>query len=93
MPLLPIHRAISGAKRTELARLDATVATLNLSPPPDDAALSRLMPILAYRSEIESASDWPFDTGVTGRLAFYLIIPPFTWAGAAVIQHFVDVAL
>ena len=38
-------------------------------------------------------STWPFDTGALTRLSLYLIIPPLTWAGAALIERLVDSAL
>jgi hypothetical protein len=89
LPLVPIHRAIAAAKAAELARLDADVAATGRGR--HDAA--QLAPLLVYRREIESSPEWPFDTGASGRLALYLVIPPFTWVGAALIQHFVERAL
>ena len=44
----------------------------------------------AYRREIAQASTWPFDSSNLTRLLFYLIIPPLTWAGAALIENLVD---
>ena len=38
-------------------------------------------------------SEWPFDVGVMTRLAFYLVIPPLTWVGAALIENAVDALL
>jgi hypothetical protein len=42
-------------------------------------------PYLVYRREIAAVHEWPFDAGIATRLAFYLIIPPATWLGAALI--------
>lgn len=93
MPIVPVHRAIAAAKRAELARLDQDVARLGGHADVRGPALDRLVPLLAYRREIEAAREWPFDTSVTGRLVFYLVIPPFTWVAAALIERIVDVAL
>ncbi len=93
MPLMPIHRAIAATKAAEIERLDGQLAALTEAKQKDSELLARLAPLLAYRREIESVREWPFDTGVSSRLAFYLVIPPITWIGSAVIQHFVDSAL
>ena len=42
---------------------------------------------------VQRTSDWPFDIGSLGRLAFYLIIPPLTWIGAALIENVVNALL
>ncbi len=91
-PLLPIHRAIASAKATEIARLNDEIAA-TASFRGDPGYLTRLAPLLVYRREIEAAHEWPFDTGSSSRLAFYLLIPPITWIVAAVIQHFIEGAL
>jgi len=93
LPLMPIHRAIAAAKAAELARLDAEVDATSARGRLDAAHLALLAPLLVYRREIESAQEWPFDTGASGRLALYLVIPPITWVGAALIRHFVERAL
>jgi ABC-type multidrug transport system fused ATPase/permease subunit len=92
MPLISIHRAIAMAKRAELSRLDELVAQAGsaMAAMEEATRLTRLSPLLTYRREIESVSEWPFDTSVAGRLALYLIIPPLTWIGAALIELLVD---
>jgi hypothetical protein len=93
MPILPVHRAIAAAKRAELASLDRDIARVGDHADVRGPALDRLVPLLAYRREIETAREWPFDTSVTGRLAFYLVIPPFTWVAAALIEKIIEAAL
>jgi hypothetical protein len=93
LPLLPIRRAIAAAKRTEMTRIGERISDVEAHARSDEVRIARLAPLLTFRHAIEQASEWPFDTGTAGRLAFYLIIPPFTWVAAAVIQHVVDVAL
>ena len=56
-------------------------------------AYGDLAPLLLYRREITAAPEWPFDTSVMGRLALYLVIPPLTWVGAALIEMLVDRAV
>lgn len=93
MSLLPVHRAIAAAKAAEIRRLDTEVAAMTAAQTHPDARVADLAPLLVYRREVESVHEWPFDMGVSGRLAFYLVIPPLTWIGAALIQHFVEGAL
>lgn len=92
LPIASIHRAIASAKRAELDRLDDLIRDTSLALPGrhDRVRLEQLNPLLAYRREIEDVSEWPFDTSVAGRLALYLIIPPLTWIGAALIEMLID---
>ena len=89
LPVIPIHQRIRAAKREMLAELAGEISTRATTPPDYDA----LVPVLVYRREVLESSEWPFDTSVMGRLALYLIIPPFTWIGAALIEIVVDSAL
>jgi hypothetical protein len=56
-------------------------------------ALETLVPLLTYRREISQLSTWPFDLGNITTLAFYLVIPPLTWTGAALIENLVNFLL
>ena len=89
LPVWPIHRAIAVAKRERLRELNHAISQ---APVPDLAkpkTLKRLSPLLALRREIQQVSEWPFDTSVVSRLGLYLIIPPLTWVGAALIENLV----
>jgi hypothetical protein len=90
LPVWPVHRAIAAAKRAELTRINAAIATATGATPPAEDALQALQPYLTYRREIAAVHEWPFDTGVTTRLALYLIIPPLTWVAAALIDVAVE---
>lgn len=94
LPIMPVHRRIVAAKRTALDRVNGDIAqTAGARNGPHETAYGNLQPLLIYRSEISAVSEWPFDTSVMGRLAFYLIIPPLTWIGAALIEILVDTAI
>lgn len=91
-PVWPVHRRIVQAKQSEIERLDRMLATEQQAP--DKAtAYAELAPLLIYRRELLASGEWPFDTSVMGRLALYLIIPPLTWVGAALIEMLLDTAL
>ena len=97
LPVWPIHRRLAQAKALALGpinqRIDAVEGAGAVDP--EDAAdygnrLTQLAPLLTYRQEIDQVSEWPFDLGVITRLGLYLIIPPLTWVGAALIERLVD---
>lgn len=95
LPVWPLHRRIAATKQHALAELNQRVRALRPADPanPDPAALLDLAPLLAYRREIQAVSEWPFDLGIMTRLSLYLIIPPLTWVGAALIENVVDAFL
>jgi hypothetical protein len=90
LPVIPMHQRIMAAKQKALSRVAEDLAPLSASARPDYSALQ---PLLTYRREVVDAPEWPFDTSVIGRLAIYLIIPPLTWIGAALIEILVDTAI
>jgi hypothetical protein len=96
IPVWPVHRRLAVLKEQELIALDTEIASnLNNSGQIelDTSKLKKITPLLSYRQEISGISTWPFDGGALTRLAFYLIIPPLTWAGAALIEVLIDRAL
>lgn len=92
LPAWPIHRRIARAKRDELQRISGWISTVRGSStaPMELAELERLAPLLSYRTEIQHVPEWPFNAGLLTRLGFYLIIPPLTWVGAALVEFFLE---
>lgn len=96
MPLWPIHRRIQTAKKQEFSAIQLEInqqAAGNQDLISDQPALQTMNSLLAYRREIMQVSEWPFDIGAITRLGLYLIIPPLTWVGAALIENMVDMFL
>ena len=93
LPVWPVHRAIATAKAAELARISHLIKAFGATPPETTDGFERLNPLLVYRREIVQVREWPFNTGIMTRLGFYLIIPPITWVGAALIENIVDAFL
>ncbi|MEZ5572666.1 MAG: hypothetical protein R3E64_11655 [Halioglobus sp.] len=96
IPVWPVHRRLAAMKLQELASVNARIATQldstgSIDLDSDD--LEKILPLLAYKREIAQASTWPFDSDNVTTLLFYLIIPPLTWAGAALIEHLVDAVI
>jgi hypothetical protein len=90
LPVLPVHRRVTGLKKKMLAEVNADISVLSRE---TSKRYEALEPLLVYRREVLNAPEWPFDTGAVGRLALYLIIPPLTWVGAALIEIVVDTAI
>jgi len=93
LPLLPIHRAIAVAKQGLLRDLNDSISSVAKAgqkglAQPDTA--ERLYPLLTLRREIQQVSEWPFDASLVTRLGLYLIIPPITWVGAALIDNLIQ---
>ena len=91
LPVWPLHRRIAAAKRDAL---DDVARQIALLPTPTNAEqFQQIGAVLTYRREIASASEWPFDNSIMGRLSLYLVIPPLTWVGAALIEMLLDAIL
>lgn len=91
-PVWPIHKALKATKLQELERLQAQINAQraeNKDPEADNLAV--LVPLLNYRREIVTTSEWPFDLSIMTRFGLYLVIVPLTWIGAALIENIVDV--
>jgi hypothetical protein len=93
MPILPIKKRVKLAKLKELDLIQLQInqlASTGKSLAEDSEKLSSLLPLLEYKREIRQVAEWPFDSPALLRLLFYLLIPPLTWVGAALIERLVD---
>ena len=93
LPIWPVHKLVVARKRAELDRISREISQLSQPDGSDPRTYTALNPLLVYRQEIATVSEWPFDTSVISRLALYLIIPPLTWVGAALIEILIDTAI
>jgi hypothetical protein len=86
-----VHQAIRTRKAGELAAIDEWVAALgDTRPGGREEQIRAYNELLDFRDHIQRVPDWPVDVGAVSRLLLYLIIPPLTWVGAALIEHVVD---
>ena len=96
LPVSGVRRQLVGAKRAELARVDAALraeAEANLKEGAALAAGARLSNLVAYRGLVEAASTWPFDLGVWLRFALYVSLGLGSWLGGALVERLIGVAL
>ncbi len=96
LPIWSAHQRLKIVKSDELKAIRARLkrAREGLDTPLEEPEkLARLNDLLSYRREILGISEWPFDLGAVSRLGLYLIIPPLTWVGAALIENLVETLL
>ena len=86
---LPIHRRIRAAKHAALNGVREEIERARAM----DLPRGELVAILGYREYLERCSEWPFRTSSVVRWSLYLLIPPLTWVGAALIENVVDLYL
>lgn len=93
-PARQVRSLIHTAKREELARLDPLLRQAR-----DDALTGnaptqgRLTDLLAYKAQIESTPEWPFDSPTLLRFGLYVFIPVVSMIGGALVERGVDVLL
>jgi hypothetical protein len=96
IPIWPIHRRLQLAKEEALneVRLLIHDVTQKCSKQPfNKQTINDLAPLLTYQRHLSQLSTWPFDLNAVTRLLLYLIIPPLTWIGAALIEKGLDSVL
>jgi hypothetical protein len=90
LPVWPVHKRIKAARHNELHAIQRQLEQMRQGNEIDSQMMSKLQPLLIYRNEIQQVPEWPFDSVAIARLMLYLIIPPLTWVGAALIEILVD---
>ena len=95
LPMWPAHKLLKARKAEEIRLINVSLDGLRSEQElyTDRERLQAINSLLDHRAHLQSVPDWPIDVGSIGRLAFYLIIPPLTWVGAALIENLVDVIL
>lgn len=91
LPLLAmrgIRKATLAAKQADLAQLDAAIATASRDL--DASATQTLNALLERRAYIKEQHGWPMDLRTWSRAAFYVVIPPLAWVGAALVERAIE---
>ena len=87
-PVWPVHQRLRAAKEAEFLALSARLDQLDRS-----SQAVEFNALLTQREHVENTSEWPFRLGTLAKWLLYLLIPPLTWVGAALIEQVVDGAL
>lgn len=98
IPVHGVHRRLAEQKRDRLARVadavrQAQEPVLAARPGEATAEASHLHALLALRSQLEAAREWPWDVPTLVRFALYVAIGLGSWLGGALVERIVDVAL
>jgi hypothetical protein len=97
LPVRGLRRQIRACKAEELARvreeirLDRDIVAKRQSESSEAGA--RLPGLLAYKNEIESVREWPFDAPTLARFFLYVAIPLGSWVGGALVERLLGAAL
>ncbi|MCZ6708942.1 MAG: hypothetical protein O7B25_01110 [Gammaproteobacteria bacterium] len=93
-PAREVRGLIRNLKREELARLGPLLHRVR-----EDALTNqgsthgRLADLLAYKAQIESTREWPFDSSTLLRFGLYLFIPVISMVGGALMERAIDILL
>jgi len=97
LPVLGVHRRIQTAKGEERARVIAAIhgepgalAGSAIAPRERSASLADL---IAWKTLVDSVSEWPFDASMRLRFLLYLAIPVGSWLGGALVERLLGAAL
>ena len=95
VPLWGIRRRIAEQRAETLAVLDGRLDALTESKLVEASAteLLELDALLDMRKRVVEAPSWPLDLAGIRRILLYIVLPPVTWAAAALVERVVDTAL
>ena len=81
-------------KQEELARLEPLLRQARDDTLSGDASTQgRLTDLLAYKTQVESTREWPFNSSTLLRFGLYLLIPVASMVGGALMERVVDLVL
>ena len=87
----PVHLKICEAKRAELGRIHAEMATVRARALAGDAAAaSALAGLTDYEVWVDNRSEWPVSSGVTTRFSLYILLPLLPILGSYVFEKIAD---
>ncbi|MEH6583863.1 MAG: hypothetical protein V7754_18155 [Halioglobus sp.] len=96
IPVWPLHKRLQGARQSMLIAVDDDIRKLGPISEArirDGTAIDQFNRLLVMRREVQQVSTWPFDGTNLLRIAFYLLLIPLTWVGAALVENVVDLFL
>jgi hypothetical protein len=97
LPVRGLRRQIRARKAEELARVREEIhrnRELAAESGAESAEAGAKLPgLLAYKHEIESVREWPFDAPTLTRFFLYVAIPIGSWIGGALVERLLGAAL
>ena len=93
-PAREVRSLIRAVKRAELTRLEPLLRQARDDALTDDVSTQgQLTDLLAYKTQVESTPEWPFDSSTLIRFGLYLLIPVASMVGGALVERIVDMVL
>jgi hypothetical protein len=96
-PVRGLRRQIRDRKAAELAKVrDQVHVSKELADGSGTQSVeagAKLPGLLAYKHEIESVREWPFDAPTLTRFFLYVAIPLGSWIGGALVERLLGAAL
>jgi len=95
LPLRGIRRRIREVRMQTLEQLDERADALYQGDitHADAARLFELDAVLDIRERVARAPGWPLDLQGVQRILLYVVLPPLTWAAAALLEMYLDTVL
>ena len=94
VPAREVRSLIRDVKREELVRLEPLLRQARDDALTGDASTQgRLTDLLAYKTQVESTREWPFDSSTLVRFGLYMLIPVASMVGGALVERVVDMVL
>ncbi len=93
-PAREVRSLIRDVKREELVRMEPLLRQARDEAFTGDVSTQgRLTDLLAYKTQVESTPEWPFDSSTLIRFGLYLLIPVGSMVGGALVERIVDMVL
>ena len=93
-PARKVRSLIRDVKREELGRLEPLLRQARDDTLTGDASTQgRLTDLLAYKTQVQSTPEWPFDSSTFLRFGLYMLIPVASMIGGALVERAVDMVL
>lgn len=88
-PVYGVHQRILQSKEQALSWVNAelTAEQATFLAPQADQESGRMADLVAYRSMVQSVSDWPFTLSTYARVALYVLLPIVTWGAGLVAEE------
>jgi hypothetical protein len=92
LPLRGIRARIREERSRALATLDARFDAMSEGgvAGADEVRLAAMDTLLDMRERVARAPGWPVDLAGVRRILLYVVLPPLTWAAAAVVEMMID---
>lgn len=88
LPIWTLHQRIRAEKSALLEQIDLKTRSASTSLEAGD--LERMNELLIRREQIQKLRNWPMDLSIFSRFFVYAFIVPLAWAGAALMEVFLD---